>query len=216
MAGFFTDPNKALNVWLLSQPPRGAPPIWPSSKIAPLKEIFDVCQSSLPASRKRLDRSSLACATLWGSHMSSSHLSSTRFPVPPTPSNRISTRRRWRSITTVITKPYVAILNSAAKSNSAVGSIPCTTCCGRLMNCRRQYARFIRNNGGGHANHTLFWRIMGPDGCTPDRELSAAISRDVGSLESLQSQFNEAGMRVFGSGWVFVAITPQGKLASVR
>ncbi|HEX2529657.1 MAG TPA: superoxide dismutase, partial [Geminicoccus sp.] len=71
----------------------------------------------------------------------------------------------------------------------------------------------VRNNGGGHANHTMFWQVMGGSGGAPDGELAAAIERDLGGLEKLKSDFNTAGGKVFGSGWVFVTVTREGALA---
>ncbi len=60
----------------------------------------------------------------------------------------------------------------------------------------------VRNNGGGHANHTLFWEIMGPDGGgEPSGELAAAVSDTFGSLDDLKTQVNDAGVKRFGSGW---------------
>ena len=60
----------------------------------------------------------------------------------------------------------------------------------------------VRNNGGGHANHTLFWEIMGPDGGgEPSGDLAGAIADTFGSLADLQSQVNDAGVKRFGSGW---------------
>jgi Fe-Mn family superoxide dismutase len=60
----------------------------------------------------------------------------------------------------------------------------------------------VRNNGGGHANHTLFWEIMGPDGGgEPSGELAAAIADTFGSFADLQAQVNDAGVKRFGSGW---------------
>ena len=60
----------------------------------------------------------------------------------------------------------------------------------------------VRNNGGGHANHTLFWEIMGPDGGgEPAGELGAAISDTFGAFSDLQAQVNDAGVKRFGSGW---------------
>jgi Fe-Mn family superoxide dismutase len=60
----------------------------------------------------------------------------------------------------------------------------------------------VRNNGGGNANHTLFWEIMGPDGGgEPSGELGAAISDTFGSFADLQAQVNDAGVKRFGSGW---------------
>ena len=60
----------------------------------------------------------------------------------------------------------------------------------------------VRNNGGGHANHTLFWEIMGPDGGgEPSGDLAAAIADTFGSFADLQAQVNDAGVKRFGSGW---------------
>jgi len=60
----------------------------------------------------------------------------------------------------------------------------------------------VRNNGGGHANHTLFWEIMGPDGGgEPTGDLASAIDATFGSLDALKTQVNDAGVKRFGSGW---------------
>ena len=60
----------------------------------------------------------------------------------------------------------------------------------------------VRNNGGGHANHTLFWEIMGPaGGGEPSGDLAAAIADTFGSLDDLKAQVNDAGVKRFGSGW---------------
>ena len=60
----------------------------------------------------------------------------------------------------------------------------------------------VRNNGGGHANHTLFWEIMSPDGGgEPSGQLAEAISSTFGSLDELKSALNDAGVKRFGSGW---------------
>ena len=60
----------------------------------------------------------------------------------------------------------------------------------------------VRNNGGGHANHTLFWEIMGPDGGgAPSGDLAAAIDDAFGGLDALKQQASDAGVNRFGSGW---------------
>jgi len=60
----------------------------------------------------------------------------------------------------------------------------------------------VRNNGGGHANHTLFWEIMGPNGGgEPSGGLAKAISDTFGGLDELKSAMNDAGVKRFGSGW---------------
>ncbi len=63
----------------------------------------------------------------------------------------------------------------------------------------------VRNNGGGHANHTLFWEIMGPNGGgDPSGALGDAISEKFGSLADLKSAVNDAGVKRFGSGWTWL------------
>lgn len=65
----------------------------------------------------------------------------------------------------------------------------------------------VRNNAGGHYNHTLFWEIMGPDGGgAPDGALGAAIDSTFGSLDDLKAKVNEAGVKRFGSGWSWVVV----------
>ncbi|HET8741021.1 MAG TPA: superoxide dismutase [Gaiella sp.] len=63
----------------------------------------------------------------------------------------------------------------------------------------------VRNNGGGHANHTLFWEIMSPDGGgEPGGDLADAIGGTFGSLDDLKTQVNDAGVKRFGSGWTWL------------
>lgn len=70
----------------------------------------------------------------------------------------------------------------------------------------------VRNNGGGHYNHSLFWNWMKPKGGgTPSGDLSAAINRDFGSFEKFKEQFSNAGATRFGSGWAWL-IRQDGKL----
>ncbi len=72
----------------------------------------------------------------------------------------------------------------------------------------------MKNNLGGHANHTMFWQIMAPGGAKePGGELKAAIERDFGGFERMKGEFNTLGARIFGSGWVFVTVDAGGKLA---
>ncbi len=66
----------------------------------------------------------------------------------------------------------------------------------------------VRNNAGGHSNHTLFWEIMGPDGGgAPDGALGEAIDATFGSLADLQAKVKEAGIKRFGSGWSWLVVS---------
>lgn len=73
----------------------------------------------------------------------------------------------------------------------------------------------IRNNGGGHANHTFFWEVMGPNaGGAPTGPIAAAIDEAFGSFEAFQAEFNKAAATRFGSGWAWLVVN-NGKLEVV-
>ena len=110
---------------------------------------------------------------------------------------------------------YVNNLNTVAASNGELGRMPLEQILGGLDKVPEGVRTAVRNNGGGHANHTMFWQIMGGAGGEPTGALKAAIDRDLGGAAKMQEDFNAAGGRVFGSGWVFVTVTRDGKLALV-
>ncbi len=65
----------------------------------------------------------------------------------------------------------------------------------------------VRNNAGGHANHSLFWTIMGPDGGgEPSGHSRTAIGRPLGGLDALKAAVNDAGVKRFGSGWTWLVV----------
>ena len=69
----------------------------------------------------------------------------------------------------------------------------------------------VRNNAGGHANHSLFWEIMGPDGGgEPDGALAEAIRSTFGSVDSLKAEVSDAGVKRFGSGWTWLVVSGDG------
>ena len=72
----------------------------------------------------------------------------------------------------------------------------------------------VRNNGGGHLNHTMFWTSLKKGGGQPPTsELAAAITASFGSFDTLKSQLTTTAMGVFGSGWAWLTVDPTGKLA---
>jgi len=74
----------------------------------------------------------------------------------------------------------------------------------------------VRNNGGGHANHTLYWQTMSPSGRrTPAGELARAIDNRFGSFGNFQDQFTRAALSVFGSGWAWLSLDPSRQLTIV-
>ena len=71
----------------------------------------------------------------------------------------------------------------------------------------------VRNNGGGHVNHSMFWQIMAPKaGGEPSGKVGDAIKQTFGSFAEFQTKFNDAGTKRFGSGWVWLVRTKDGKL----
>ncbi len=71
----------------------------------------------------------------------------------------------------------------------------------------------VRNNGGGHVNHTMFWQIMGPNGGgQPAGALAEAINKAFGDFDSFKQQFNDAGTKRFGSGWAWLCRDSNGNL----
>jgi Fe-Mn family superoxide dismutase len=108
---------------------------------------------------------------------------------------------------------YVANLNNFAKEAPQIAQKPIEQVLASLGDVPEAIRTGVRNNLGGHANHTMFWQIMGPGGGKPEGEVLAAIDRDLGGMEKLQTDFNASGARQFGSGWVFVTVTGTGKLA---
>ena len=74
--------------------------------------------------------------------------------------------------------------------------------------------RTVRNNGGGYVNHKMFWEIMSPNGGgQPRGSLARAITRDFGSFDRFKTNFNQAARTVFGSGWAWLELGRDGKLA---
>ncbi|MCW3477495.1 superoxide dismutase [Limobrevibacterium gyesilva] len=108
---------------------------------------------------------------------------------------------------------YVANLNAAVKDYPQLAAMSPDALVARLADIPEQVRTAIRNNGGGHVNHSMFWQIMGGKGGAPAGALADAINRDFGGFEALKTQFNRTGAGVFGSGWVFVTVTREGKLA---
>jgi Fe-Mn family superoxide dismutase len=108
---------------------------------------------------------------------------------------------------------YVSNLNNFAAEHPQIAAMPIADVLGQLDSVPKAIRAGVRNNLGGHANHTMFWQIMGPDGGKADGDVLAAIDRDFGAMEKFQTDFNAAGLKVFGSGWTFVTVAKDGKLA---
>ena len=102
---------------------------------------------------------------------------------------------------------YVNNLNNAVKGNAGEGKS-----LEELMANVSKYSMAVRNNGGGHWNHSLFWQLMSPSGGgNPEGKLLADITTAFGSVEAFKEQFNTAATTRFGSGWAWLVVH-DGKL----
>mgnify|MGYP001493138477 FL=1 len=103
---------------------------------------------------------------------------------------------------------YVTNLNNAISGNESLQSKSIIELISDLDSVPEDIRGAVRNNGGGHANHSLFWSIMGPGkGGEPSGALGEAINSTFGSFETLKDEFTKAGMTRFGSGWAWLSIS---------
>ena len=108
---------------------------------------------------------------------------------------------------------YVNNLNAAIEKHPELGSKSAEDLIKNLTAVPDDIRNAVRNNGGGHVNHSMFWTIMGPNaGGAPAGPLADAIKSTFGDLETFKTQFNDAGVKQFGSGWAWLVLTADGKL----
>jgi Fe-Mn family superoxide dismutase len=109
----------------------------------------------------------------------------------------------------------VAALNNALRDHGTLAALPLDQLLMKLNEVPDNIRTAVRNNGGGHANHSMFWEVMGGSGGAPQGELAEAIARDFTDFDTLRTRFNAAANGVFGSGWAFVTVNREGRLALV-
>jgi Fe-Mn family superoxide dismutase len=108
---------------------------------------------------------------------------------------------------------YVTNLNNALADHGQLQKLSLAALLAKLPELPETVRTAVRNNGGGHANHSMFWSIMGPGaGGAPTGAVAKAIDGSFGGFEAFKKAFNEAGTKQFGSGWVFVTLGEGGKL----
>ncbi len=108
---------------------------------------------------------------------------------------------------------YVSKLNAALEKYPDLQEVSLETLLRHLPSVPEEIRTAVRNNGGGHANHSLFWTVMGPGGGgSPTGELAEAISATFGSFEAFKERFTHAALTRFGSGWAWLVLTGFGKL----
>lgn len=108
---------------------------------------------------------------------------------------------------------YVTSLNAALDSAGISTEEPVEALVARLDQLPEAIRGAVRNHGGGHANHSLFWSVMSPEGGgEPDGALAAAIDAELGGMAVFREAFTKAALTRFGSGWAWLSVTPAGKL----
>ncbi|MFV8836033.1 superoxide dismutase [Aquisalimonas sp.] len=108
---------------------------------------------------------------------------------------------------------YVTKLNAAVESHPDLASKPVNELIKRIKDLPADIQTPVRNNGGGHANHTMFWQMMSPNGGgEPSGELADAIKGAFGSLDAFKEEFGNAAVGRFGSGWAWLVLDGSGKL----
>lgn len=108
---------------------------------------------------------------------------------------------------------YVDKLNAALANQPELFSLPVEELLQNLDKVDKEQQLAVRNHGGGHANHSFFWKIMSPQGGgEPTGSLARAIDQQYGSLAEFQDEFTQAALNRFGSGWAWLVLDAQGQL----
>jgi Fe-Mn family superoxide dismutase len=114
-------------------------------------------------------------------------------------------------------KTYVDKLNAALEGHAELASQSIEALIANIEKVPENIRGAVRNNGGGHVNHSLFWQIMSPDGGgEPTGELAGAINDTFGSFEKFQEEFSNAAINRFGSGWAWLVVKKDGNLAVIN
>jgi len=109
---------------------------------------------------------------------------------------------------------YVTNLNAALESAPELQSKSLEDLISNLDSVPESIRTAVRNNGGGHANHTLFWEVIGPNGGgQPTGAIADAIGSELGGYDKFKEDFTKAATTRFGSGWAWLVVGKDGKLA---
>ncbi|MCR6553445.1 superoxide dismutase, partial [Aeromonas sp. CPF2-S1] len=111
---------------------------------------------------------------------------------------------------------YINNLNTALADLPELAALPLEALLARIDSLPAQVQGAVRNHGGGHANHSLFWQVMSPQGGgEPGGELALAIERELGGFDAFKQAFTQAALSRFGSGWAWLVVDGRGKLQVV-
>jgi superoxide dismutase, Fe-Mn family len=108
---------------------------------------------------------------------------------------------------------YVTNLNNALQGQAQFETMSVESILRQINSVPENIRTAVRNNAGGHSNHTMFWEIMTPGGSSqPTGDLAASLDQTFGSFDQFRADFNDAGVKRFGSGWAWLVLGTDGKL----
>ncbi|HHQ4561116.1 superoxide dismutase [Aeromonas veronii] len=108
---------------------------------------------------------------------------------------------------------YINNLNAALETAPELAALPVEELLRRFDTLPATLQGAVRNHGGGHANHSLFWLVMSPQGGgEPGGELALAIERELGGFDAFKQAFTQAALSRFGSGWAWLVVDKAGRL----
>ncbi|WP_421300626.1 superoxide dismutase [Aeromonas veronii] len=108
---------------------------------------------------------------------------------------------------------YINNLNAALEGAPELAALPVEELLRRFDTLPATLQGAVRNHGGGHANHSLFWLVMSPQGGgEPSGELALAIERELGGFDTFKQAFTQAALSRFGSGWAWLVVDKAGRL----
>jgi len=108
---------------------------------------------------------------------------------------------------------YITNANNALKDHPDLAAKPVDELIANLSQVPESIRTVVRNNAGGHSNHSFFWKIMAPNASgAPKGKLAEAITATFGSVDAFKEKFQAAGASRFGSGWAWLVVNKEGKL----
>jgi superoxide dismutase, Fe-Mn family len=136
-------------------------------------------------------------------------------PPLPYPNNALEPHIDARTMEIHHDKHHAAYVNNvnAALEGKGVAEQTIEDLCRNIEKIPQDIRTAVRNNGGGHANHSMFWLLMNPKGGgKPGGEIAAAIDKELGGFDKFKESFTKAATTRFGSGWAWLSVDSGGKL----
>ena len=169
-----------------------------------------------PISRREFIQGTVAVAAAYSVSSAASAFASTQFSLPPLPYDPAALEPSIDSETMKIHhdkhhQTYVDKLNEQVTTNPALVGLTHE----EINKIAATYPDAVRNNAGGHFNHSFFWKIMAPQGKggEPSKDLLERIKTDFGGLDAMKEALNAAALSRFGSGWGWLVLSEGKKLA---